>query len=65
MATKKQKREAAMVRREQFLKQERERGLEAQKLDKDRRDAEIEEIREIADQINQRHYATLRNAGLR
>lgn len=36
MATKKQKREAAIAKREEFLTRERERGLEAQRLDREK-----------------------------
>jgi hypothetical protein len=46
MATKAQKRKAALEKREAFLKEERERGLAAQKADQQSRADEIKRIQE-------------------
>lgn len=59
MATKKQKREAALARREQFLKDERERGLAAQKAARAEEEEERAASRAMAEEINARHRAIL------
>jgi hypothetical protein len=64
MATKKQKREAALAKREEFLKKEAEAGLEAQKASKIRRAADEQLIREVADSINDRHREILGRHGI-
>jgi uncharacterized protein YllA (UPF0747 family) len=64
MATKKQKREAALAKREQFLKEEAERGLEAQKASKIRQTADEQLIKEVADSINDLHREILGRHGI-
>lgn len=64
MATKKQKREAAMAKREQFLKEERERGLEAQQKDREARKRQDEMLNSAIQGLNHRYKAVLERAGI-
>lgn len=71
MATKKQKREAALAKRENFLEEVRQQGLEAQEREQEFWKAEENRLQEAAERINRRHRAILqghlspeeRNAG--
>lgn len=60
MATKKQKREAALAKREEFLREERESGLRAQAMDR----AQQEIIRKEAESLNDRYRAILARHGI-
>jgi cell fate (sporulation/competence/biofilm development) regulator YlbF (YheA/YmcA/DUF963 family) len=62
MATKKQKREAAQAKREQFLKEERERGLEAQRLSQEADEMERQRVRALGKEINDRYKIVLRQS---
>uniref|UniRef100_A0AAU7GXL5 Uncharacterized protein n=1 Tax=Streptomyces phage Scarif TaxID=3158858 RepID=A0AAU7GXL5_9CAUD len=64
MATKKQKREAALAKREKFLKEERERGLAALQADRERRDKEVLEMKQKARSINDHYRAILAQHGI-
>lgn len=64
MATKKQKREAALAKREQFMKEERERGLEALASDRRRREAEEEAAQERIRGMMGRYRAILAQHGI-
>lgn len=55
MATKKQKREAALAKRAAFTEETRRTGLEAQKRDREERERREAKIMEEASQINLRH----------
>lgn len=60
MATKKQKRAAALAKREEFLREERESGLRAQAMDR----AQQEIIRKEAESLNDRYRAILARHGI-
>lgn len=62
MATKKQRRADALVKREVFLKQEQLNGLAAQRQDKERREANLQRIKDEAERVNRRHKAILATA---
>jgi hypothetical protein len=62
MATKKQKREAAQAKREQFLKEERERGLEAQRLSQEADEMARQRVRALGKEINDRYEIVLRQS---
>jgi hypothetical protein len=62
MATKKQKREAAQAKREQFLKEERERGLEAQRLSQEAEEMARQRVRALGKEINDRYEIVLRQS---
>lgn len=64
MATKKQKREAALAKREAFLKKERERGLSAQKDGHIAEERERENLKAKIDLINERHRTILAGHGI-
>lgn len=59
MATKKQKREAALAKRAEFIRNEKMLGQEAQAWDKASRDIETARVKELAAEINARHRAIL------
>lgn len=59
MATKKQKREAALAKREEFLRKERERGLEAQAAGRRSEAEERKRMSEMARRINIQHNETV------
>jgi hypothetical protein len=59
MATKKQKREAALAKRAEFIRNEKMLGQEAQAWDKANRDIETARVKELAAEINARHMAIL------
>jgi hypothetical protein len=61
MATKKQKREAALARREKFLADERAAGLAAQALDHDEQAKKNALMQAEADRINQKYENILRS----
>lgn len=61
MATKKEKREAALAKREAFLKEERERGLAAQKRDREEQAEKSRAAAAEANKINARHRQILDN----
>lgn len=54
MATKKQKREAALARRQEFEAKERQQGLEAQRKDRERRAARAERDKEEAEKAKRK-----------
>lgn len=64
MATKKQKREAAQAKREAFLAEERERGLDAQRASHEADAQERERVRAQAERINHRYKTILAQAGV-
>lgn len=64
MATKKQKREVALAKREQFIKEEAERGLAAQRQAREADEKEREKLRQIAREVNARYEAILSRAWL-
>lgn len=64
MATKKQKREAAQAKREQFLAEVKAEGLAAQKLDRTIQEKEKERAVRQAREINERYRAVLVRAGI-
>lgn len=64
MATKKQKRAAGLAKREKFLKEEEERGLAAQKADRERRAKQQKKIDEITKEISHRYQVILARAGI-
>lgn len=64
MATKKQKRETALAKREAFLTEERAAGLEAQKKDREVRAAKEKRIQTAAAEINAKHRAVLEASGI-
>lgn len=64
MATKKQKRAAALAKREEFLKKVKEEGLLAQQSDKAYQDKLVEELKEHAEEINIRHREILSRHGI-
>lgn len=53
MATKKQKHEAAVARREKFMAEVRRTGLEAQRKDRERREAQM---RKATEKAHEKHY---------
>lgn len=55
MATKKEKRAAALARREQFLEEHRLSGLEAQRRDRETRVAFDAKLKEASAKINETH----------
>lgn len=59
MATKKQKREAALAKREQFLAETKVRGLIAQENDREAYKEWRAEMVEVSERINIRHRGTL------
>jgi hypothetical protein len=59
MATKKQKREAALARREAFLDEQRRIGLEAQQRDREQREAHARRMKEEAQRMDRRMEAIL------
>lgn len=59
MATKKQKREEALAKREAFLAEERQHGLDAQKRAREEHEKEIEKVKARVNEINRRHRAIL------
>ena len=65
MATKKQKREAALAKRQEFLEKERQIGLNAQDLDRLERESRAAQIKAEVEAINERHRATLRDEATR
>lgn len=64
MATKKQKREAAQAKREQFLAEVKAEGLAAQKLDRTIQEKQREQTAQAAREINERYRAVLVRAGI-
>ncbi|QAY16277.1 hypothetical protein SEA_ICEWARRIOR_65 [Streptomyces phage IceWarrior] len=64
MATKKQKREAALAKREAFLKKERERGLAAQREGREIEAYRQEKLKSDAEVINARYRAILAQHGI-
>ncbi|AOZ64933.1 hypothetical protein SEA_MAYA_66 [Streptomyces phage Maya] len=64
MATKKQKREAALAKRQKFLEEERERGLAAQKAGHVAEEREREILKAKIDLINDRHRNILAQHGI-
>lgn len=64
MATKKQKRAAALAKREQFMAEVKAEGLEALRLDRERRENLSDSISRKADEINARHAAILARHGI-
>jgi len=64
MATKKQKREAALAKREKFLRETRESGLRAQAEDKHNQEIKKQAIAAEAKEINDRYGAILANHGI-
>lgn len=64
MATKKQKREAALAKREAFLAEEAARGRHVQEMDRQHRAAELNLISQVAAEINQRHADILARHGI-
>lgn len=59
MATKKQKREAALAKRKRFLEKETALGLEAQRLARKERERESQIAMDEAEEINRRHRRIL------
>lgn len=64
MATKKQKREAALAKREEFLKDERAAGLEAQKADRERELNRIRKMKQAGETVNHERLVFLLNHGV-
>lgn len=64
MATKKQKRAAALADREQFLKDEAARGLEAQRRDREAQAERHDQLMMAAEEINDRHRKILSGNGI-
>lgn len=64
MATKKQKREAALAKREKFLAEVRADGLEAQRLDQEAQEKQEQLMKAEADRINQRYRNILAKVGV-
>lgn len=64
MATKKQKREEALARREQFLKEERERGLEALRQSREAEARDLLDGKKQIDPLNDRHREILARHGI-
>lgn len=64
MATKKQKREAAMAKREQFMREQRENGLRAQKQDRHNREMQRQQFAAKGREINARYEAILAKHGM-
>lgn len=64
MATKKQKRAAALAKREAMLAEVRENGLRAQAMDQARQAQHREEIRKDAKALNERYRAILSRHGI-
>lgn len=61
MATKKQKREAALIKREKFLAEERADGLKAQRLDQELQEKKNALLKTDADRLNQKYENLLRS----
>lgn len=61
MATKKEKREAALAKRAEFLAQEREIGLAAQRRSREAAEREKARIKEAVEEINRRSMVTRAN----
>jgi hypothetical protein len=64
MATKKQKREAALAKRAQFLAEVKARGLEAQVRDQEAQKEWRKDMAEVATQFNIRHKKILAAHGI-
>jgi hypothetical protein len=64
MATKKQKRAAALAKREAFLEEIRAEGLEALRLDRERRARNTDAVKRKVEEINDRHAAILAKHGI-
>lgn len=62
MATKKQKREAALDKRARMMEEEKDRGLEAQRQDKGNQAVQNQLLKAEADRINQKHRDILQKA---
>lgn len=62
MATKKQKRTAALAKRAEFMDQEKYRGLVAQGREQERRAQAAKVVKVEADRINKHHRAVLQKA---
>jgi hypothetical protein len=62
MATKKQKREAALAKRDEFLAEEKTRGLEALEADRRNKARAAELIREASRETNERYMRILTEA---
>lgn len=63
MATKKQKREAALAKREKYMKEVKESGLAAQRRAHEIEEAQFESLKEYAGQVNARHREILNRHG--
>lgn len=59
MATKKQKREAGLAKREAFLAEQKSQGLHAQEMDKQQRAADQNHMKKKAEALNARYNAIL------
>jgi hypothetical protein len=64
MATKKQKREAALAKREKFLQETKESGLKAQQAERQHREMQKQAIQATANEINARYAAILAKHGI-
>jgi hypothetical protein len=64
MATKKQKRAAALAKREKFLAEVKAEGLEALRLDRERQARHSDLLSRKAEEINDRHSAILAKHGI-
>lgn len=64
MATKKQKHARALAAREEYLRREREVGLEAQRRDREQREKEAEQFRAFGKKYELRLKEAFRQAGL-
>lgn len=64
MATKKQKRAAALAKREEFMAEVEAEGLKALRLDRERREIHTDLVKRKVDEINARHEAILSRHGI-
>lgn len=64
MATKKQKREAALAKREAFEEERRQTGLKAQETDRERRARKSRQNQAEAKKVNDRHNTILAMHGI-
>jgi hypothetical protein len=64
MATKKQKRAAALAKRETFMNEIKTEGLKALELDRARRTVYLDAMKRKVEEINDRHAAILARHGI-
>lgn len=64
MATKKQKRAAAQAKREKFIAEVKAEGLEALRMDRERRASHSDTVKRKAEEINARYAAILAKHGI-